>query len=182
VLAVCSEYATGTIRPTFVAHPRRRTVVGAKAAIVGGLVLVVGVVATVVAFYLGQAILHGNGYTDDNGYPAATLADGSALRAVAIVAVYPAILALLSVATGVIVRHTAPAITFLLGLLLVPFIVAALLPEKLGKAITTASPMAGLAAQERGAPMGPWVGIAVTAGWAAAALLVALWLIRRRDA
>jgi hypothetical protein len=42
--------------------------------------------------------------------------------------------------------------------------------------------MVGLAAQERGAPIGPWTGFAVTSAWAAAALLVALWLIRRRDA
>jgi ABC-2 type transport system permease protein len=182
VLAVCSEYATGTIRPTFVAHPRRRTVVGAKAAIVVVLVLVVGVAATVVAFYVGQAILHGNGFTYDNGYPAATLADESVLRNVAMVGIYPAVLALLSLSAGVIVRHTAAAISVLLGLLFVPWIVGALLPEKLGLAIEKASPMAGLAAQERGAPIGPWAGIGVTAAWAAAALLAALWLVRRRDA
>jgi ABC-2 type transport system permease protein len=182
VITACGEYATGTIRPTFVAHPRRRTVVGAKAALVGGLVLLAGAAATLVAFHVGQAILHGNGFTDVNGYPVATLADVSVLRTVAIVAVYPAVLALLSLAAGVIVRHTAAAISVLLGLLLVPFIVGALLPEPLGLAIQKASPMVGLAAQERGAPIGPWAGLGVTAAWAAAALLLALWLIRRRDA
>ena len=181
-LAVGSEYATGTIRPTFVAQPRRRTVLSAKVAIVVGLVLGVCVAATVIAFYAGQAILRGNGFTSENGYPAVTLADGSALRTVAIVAVYPALVALLSLALAVIVRHTATAISVLLGLLLVPFIVGALLPHGLGEAIQKASPMVGLAAQERGAPIGPWAGFAVTAAWAAAALLVALWLIRRRDA
>jgi ABC-2 type transport system permease protein len=182
VLAIGSEYATGTIRPTFVAHPRRRTVLGAKVALVGALVLVVGVAATVVAFYVGQAILHGNGFTYDNGYPAATLADETVLRTVAMVAVYPAVLALLSLAAAVIVRHSATAISVLLGLLFVPWIVGALLPQKLGEAIEKASPMVGLAAQERGAPIGPWAGLGITAAWAAVALLVALWLIRRRDA
>jgi ABC-2 type transport system permease protein len=142
----------------------------------------VGAAATVVAFYVGQAILHGNGFTADNGYPAATLSDESVLRTVAMVAVYPAVLALLSLAAAVIVRHTATAISVLLGLLLVPFIVGALLPQKLGEAIQKASPMVGLAAQESGAPIGPWTGFAVTAAWAAASLLAALWLIRRRDA
>jgi hypothetical protein len=80
------------------------------------------------------------------------------------------------------VRHTATAISVLLGLLLVPWIVGALLPEGLGLAIEKASPMAGLAAQENGAPIGPWAGFGVTCAWAAAALVVALWLIRRRDA
>jgi hypothetical protein len=95
----------------------------------------VGLAATVVAFYVGQAILHGNGFTGDNGYPAATLADESVLRDVAMVGVYPAVLALLSLSAGVIVRHTGAAISVLLGLLFVPWIVGALLPEDLGLAI-----------------------------------------------
>jgi ABC-2 type transport system permease protein len=70
------------------------------------------------------------------------------------VGVYPAVLALLSLSAGVIVRHTAAAISVLLGLLFVPWIVGALLPEDLGLAIEKASPMVGLAAQERGAPSG----------------------------
>jgi hypothetical protein len=42
--------------------------------------------------------------------------------------------------------------------------------------------MAGIAAQEDGAPIGPWVGLGVTVAWAVAALAVAMWLIARRDA
>jgi ABC-2 type transport system permease protein len=182
VLAICSEYATGMIRATFAADPRRRAVLGAKFAAVGGLVLAVCAAATVAAFYLGQAILRGNGFTYDNGYPTASLADGSVLRPVAIAAVYPVLLVLLSLAVGAIIRHTAGAISVLLGVLFVPFIVGAVLPQDLGEALQKASPMAGLAAQERGAPIGPWAGIAVTAGWAAAAIVVALWQICRRDA
>jgi len=40
----------------------------------------------------------------------------------------------------------------------------------------------GLAAHERGAPIGPWTGLGVTFGWALASLVVALWLVRRQDA
>jgi ABC-2 type transport system permease protein len=182
VLAICSEYVTGTIRATFVADSRRRVVLGAKLAIVGGLVLGVCAAATVAAFYLGQAILRGNGFTYDNGYPGVSLGDGPAARTVAIVAAYPLLLALLSVAVGAIVRHTAAAISVLLGVLFVPWIVGALLPHELGEALEKATPMVGLAAQERGAPIGPWDGLAVTAGWAAVAVVVALWQIGRRDA
>jgi hypothetical protein len=63
-----------------------------------------------------------------------------------------------------------------------PPIVGGLLPESLGHAIQEATPMAGIAAQERGAPMAPWAGFGVTVAWAVAAMVVALWLIRRRDA
>jgi hypothetical protein len=157
-------------------------VLAAKLAIVGGLVLAVGAVATVIAFHAGQALLHGNGFVDDNGYPAATLADAETLRKVAVAIVYVGLLAVLSLAVGAIVRHTATAISVLLGVLFVPWIVGALLPQKLGEAIEKATPTAGLAGQERGAPIGHWAAIAVTAAWAAVAVVVALWLIRRRDA
>jgi ABC-2 type transport system permease protein len=182
VLAICSEYATGTIRTTFAANPRRRQVLAAKTAIVGALVLGAAVVATLAAFYIGQAILRSNGYNVDNGYPAATLSDPETLRKVAIAVAYPAVLAVLSLGLATIVRGTATAISVLLGVLFVPWIVGGLLPESLGLTIEKASPMAGIAAQERGAPITPWAGFAVTVAWALGALVVALWLIARRDA
>jgi ABC-2 type transport system permease protein len=181
VLAVCSEYATGTIRATFAANPRRREVLAVKTAIVGTLVLAAAIAATVAAFYLGQAILHTRGYTYDNGYPAASLADTDTLRKVALATAYLPVLAVLSLAAAAIVRSTAAAISALLGLLFVPFIVGGLLPESLGHVITKASPMAGIAAQENGAPIGPWAGFGVTVAWAVGALAVALWVVARRD-
>jgi ABC-2 type transport system permease protein len=182
VLAICSEYATGTIRTTFAANPRRHQVLAAKGTIVGGLVLGCAVVAALAAFYIGQAILHTNGYTYDNGYPAASLGDGHTLRTVAIAALYPVVLAMLSLGAATIVRNTATAISVLLGVLFVPWIVAGLLPEDVGQAIEKATPMAGIAAQERGAPIAPWAGFGVTVAWAVGALVVALWLVGRRDA
>jgi hypothetical protein len=92
------------------------------------------------------------------------------------------ILAVLSLGVAAIVRSTATAISVLLGVLLLPWIVGGLLPERLGHAIQAGSPMAGIAAQEGGAPIGPWAALGVTMAWAVAALVVALWLIARRDA
>jgi ABC-2 type transport system permease protein len=182
VLAICSEYASGTIRATFAANPRRRQVLVAKATIVGVLVLGAAATGAVAAFYLGQSILHGNGYTTANGYPQASLGDADTLRTVAIAGVYPVLLAMLSLGTATIVRNVATAISVLLGLLFVPWIVGGLLPEKVAHAIQKATPMAGIAAQERGAPIGPWAGLAVSVAWAAGALAVALGLVVRRDA
>lgn len=182
VLAICSEHATGTIRATFLANPRRHEVLAAKSAIVGGLVLCAGVLGAVAAFYVGQAILHSNGYTAENGYAPASLGDADTLRMVAVAAVYPMLLVVLSLGIAAIVRSTATAISVLLGALLLPWIVGGLLPERLGHAIQSGSPMAGIAAQEGGAPIGPWTALGVTVAWAVAALAVALWLIARRDA
>jgi ABC-2 type transport system permease protein len=182
VMAMCGEYASGTVRATFAANPRRRQVVGAKVAVVGALLLAACALAAVAAFYLGQAILPGNGYTAANGYPAASLTDGPILRTVGITAIYPVVLALFGLGVATIVRHTAAAISIVLGLHFVPWIVGELLPHDLGLAIEKASPMVGMAAQEEGAPIGHWAGLGVTAAWAATALAVALWLIARRDA
>jgi hypothetical protein len=57
-----------------------------------------------------------------------------------------------------------------------------MLPEHVWRALLGHAPTAGLSGQEHGAPSSPWIGLAVTAAWAAAALLVALWLMKRRDA
>lgn len=182
VVAICSEYATGTIRTTFAANPRRRQVVVAKAAIVAALGLAACALAAVAAFYVGLAVLHGNGFTSGNGYDVPSLSDGDALRKVGVAAVYPVLIALLSLGMATIVRHTALAMSAILAVLFVPFIIAPLLSEHVGHAITSASPMAGIAAQEQGAPGDPWAGIAVTVAWAVGALVIALWLIARRDA
>jgi ABC-2 type transport system permease protein len=181
VVAICSEYASGTIRATLAANPRRREVLAVKTAIVGGLVLAAAAATTLVAFYLGQAILHTRGYTYANGYPAASLADADTLRKVALAAAYLPVLAVLSLAVAAILRGTATAISALLAVLFVPWIVGGLLPEHIGQTIEKATPMAGIAAQEHGAPIDPWAGFGVTVAWAVGALVVALWLVTRRD-
>jgi ABC-2 type transport system permease protein len=185
VLAITSEYATGTIRATFAANPRRLTVLAAKAAAVGAVVAGVGLAASFASYRLGQSILPGNGYTPANGYPAASLGDGATLRAVVGSGLYLVVLALFCLGIGTIVRHTAGAITTVLGLLLFPFIASIFLPEHLGETVQKFSPMIGLVIQstvEDGVPLGPWEGFGVTCAYAGASLLLAFWLIRRRDA
>jgi ABC-2 type transport system permease protein len=194
VTAVTAEYASGMIRVSFLANPRRRLVLAAKAAVVGAAVLAAGLVASLLSFSAGQPILAGNGFTATNGYPPASLADPPALRAVAGSAVYLALLALLSVGAGAIMRHAAAAITTVLGLLFVPLVALSFLPERLWEPVQRFAPMtAGLAVQSTAGsleliagrsarPVGPWAGLGILAAWAAAALLLAFALVERRDA
>jgi ABC-2 type transport system permease protein len=188
VMAISSEYATKMIRTTFTATPRRRTVLSAKAAAIGALVLAAGLLTSLAAFFLGQALLAGNGYTAAGGYPAASLGDGSTLRAVVGTGLYLAALALLSLGVGAILRHTAAAITTVLGLLWVPLIAVSLLPQDVGLQVARFCPMtAGLAIQrtvERAdsVPIAPWAGLGVFCAYAGAALLAAFWRIDARDA
>ena len=185
-LAITSEYATRMILATFTAIPRRGRVLVAKAALVGGTVLVVSLVATTAAFVLGQQLLRDSGYAPP-AYPEWDLGDGPAQRAVLGSALFLTALALLSLGLGTILQHSAATISTLLAVLFVPLIVAPLLPDQTREIVQKATPGAGLAAQQTVArddalPIGPWAGLAVTFAWAAAALLLALLLIRRRDA
>jgi ABC-2 type transport system permease protein len=188
VLLVTSEYSSGTIRATFAAIPRRRVVLMAKSCVTGALVLVVGLLTATACFVLGQSLLRGNGFDYAGGYPHASLTDGPALRAVAGSGLYLACLALLALGLAAIVRHTATAITVVLGLMFVPAIAAGILPERLSEPLLKFSPMtAGLAVQETvdradGIPIGPWAGLGVLGTYALGALIVAAWLIQRRDA
>ena len=182
VFAIAAEHSSGTIRATLAANPRRGQVLGAKVALVGPLVLAVGLIATAGAFLVGQPILHGNGYTAANGYDVVSLAEGPALRSVVNVALYMALIALLGLGVGAIVRHSAGAMAIVFTLLFGPFIIAAMVPESTWRAMMGHAPTAGLSGQEHGAPVGPWDGMGVTAAWAVAALAVGGWLTRRRDA
>jgi ABC-2 type transport system permease protein len=186
VLAVTSEYATRMIRTTFLAVPGRRGVIAAKAAIVACVVFAGGLLASAAAFLLGQAVLHGNGYVAP-AYPPVTLADGPALRAVLGSALFLTAIALLGLGMGVILRHTAAAISALLGLLFAPLVLSQFLSANVREIVLSAVPSAGIEIQSTVAradnlPVGPWGGLAVTFAWSIAALLAAFWLIGKRDA
>lgn len=179
VMVMSSEYGTGLIRSTLAAVPNRRLVLGAKAAVLGSVVLVVGEVVSFASFFLGQAILSGSATS-------AGIGDPGVAQAVAFGGLYLTALALLGLGLGVIVRHTAGAITtFVTVVLVVPEIVR-LLPASIGNAIgkflpsnigTTLTSVHSLPNQ-----LSPWVGFGVLCAWAAAALAVGGWLMVRRDA
>ncbi len=60
-LAITSEYSTGMIRTSLTAQPRRGTVYAAKAIVVTSLMLIVSLVTSFIAFFVGQALLSGSG-------------------------------------------------------------------------------------------------------------------------
>jgi ABC-2 type transport system permease protein len=188
VLAITSEYSSRLIRTTLAAFPRRRTVLAAKTAVVGGVVTLCGLAASVSCFFVGQAILRGNGFTYENGYPAASLADGATLRAVAGTGIYLGLLAAFALGIGAIVRHTAGAITLVLALLLGPVIAISFLPESIAELLEKTSLMAaGIAIQHTvegpdALALGPWAGLGVVSAYVAVALLGAFSAIVRRDA
>jgi ABC-2 type transport system permease protein len=187
VMAIGSEYGTGLIRVTFTADSRRRTVLLAKALMVGGAVLIVGLVASLLSYVIGAPLLEANGYTVANGYADRSLPD--LLQAIGGTGLYLVALALFSFGIAALLRHTAAAISTVVALMFVPLVAASLVTGTASDRLLQISPMtAGLAIQRTvenqpdQIPIDPWVGLGVTFLWALAALGAALWLVARRDA
>ena len=129
VLVISGEYSTGMIRTTLTAMPHRVTVLGAKAAILGGLVLAAGSLAVLGSVLTGRLILPGHGFTTARGFPLLSLGDGPVLRAAAGSVLYLALIALLSLGIATIVREPAVAIGIVLSLLYLAPIIAPLLNQ-----------------------------------------------------
>ena len=176
------------IRTSLAADPRRRTLLGAKAAVVGPVVLVVGLATSTTCFLVGQQLFRGGGFVYENGYPAVSLTDGEAFRAVVGSGAYLGLLAIFALGVGAILRHTAGAITVVLAVILAPVIAIGFLPDHVAEYLEKSSLMAGgLALQQTvdrpdNVPLSPGAGLAVAAAYAVGALVLALWLIARRDA
>lgn len=177
VLIISGEYATGMIRATLAAVPKRLPVLWAKLGVFSGVVFVVSLASAFLAFFLGQALLSSHGVG---------LGAPHALRAVVGVALYLTVAGALAMGIGFAVRSTAGGIASVFGLLLVlPGLGHALpsswqphilpyLPSNAGSSLFTLHPDAG--------SLGPWTGLAVMCLWAAAAIGGGAMLLKRRDA
>ena len=189
VLMISGEYSSGMIRTTFIAMPRRWTVLAAKAVTLTGLVLAASAVAVAGSLAAGRLILTGNGLTTARGFAVVSLAHGPTVQAAVGSVFYLALVGLLSLGIAAIVRDSATATGSVLGMLYVAPLVALFLggeptwqrwverytPTNAGLAILNTTGLDHLA-------ISPWAGLGVLAGWAAAALLTAGVLLRLRDA
>jgi ABC-2 type transport system permease protein len=188
VLAMTTEYGTRTIQATLAADPRRVRVLAAKAAVVTAAVLAAGTLGVLGSLAAGRALLPGNGFTPANGYPPLSLTDEPTLRAAAGTVLYLALVALLSLGLAAVIRDTAGAVTTVLSLLyLFPILAAFVKNEHWQERIRELAPTtAGLAIQATQRldtlPIGPWAGLGVVAGYAAAALLLGATIFTARDA
>ena len=60
-LTITAEYSTGMIRTSLTAQPRRGTIYAAKAIVLTSLTLIVSLITSFIAFFVGQALLSGTG-------------------------------------------------------------------------------------------------------------------------
>jgi hypothetical protein len=178
VLSITGEYGSGTIHSTLAGAPRRPLLLAAKAIVVGAVALIVGEVITFACFLVGQGIMSGRA-------PTATLGQPGVLRAVALTGAFLALLGLMGLGLGVIIRHTAGAIaafvgiTFLLPVLLQPLSAdgnpARFAPEEI-----LSSSVAAVVPQ--GGQLNSTIGILLMALYTAVVLGIGLVLLIGRDA
>ncbi|MET7296058.1 ABC transporter permease subunit [Streptomyces griseoloalbus] len=116
VLTTASEYGTGMIRTTMVACPSRGRVLAAKAVVFFLLAFVVTLVCATLIGFLHVALLEGHNAKEPTGE--------EWLKGTVGISLYLALLGTLSLAVGSIIRHSAGAITIMIGAVLAPLVIA----------------------------------------------------------
>ena len=178
VLALSTEFTSGSIRATFAAVPRRGWVLAAKAAVITALTLGAGEVLAFASFAAGQAAVPPAGVHAALGQP-------GVLRAVLMAGAYPALIALIGLGLAALIRHTAGAISamvavvFVLPLILLPLgqqnAAMKFLPMMIAEnSLTAVKPVAH--------SLSAGTGFAVLCLYAAVALAAGGWAMARRDA
>jgi hypothetical protein len=183
VIVVTSEYTTGMIRTTLMTMPHRGTMMAAKAVVFTVVAFVTGLITCFASFFLGQALMSSHHIN-------ATLSQPHVLRAVIGGALFLTACGLLAFGIGLLLRHTAGAITTVVALLFVVSILVNFLPHSWQVDVTKWMPaLAGaqiwttVSQPGQDPPLfAPWTGFAVLCGYAAIAVITGLILFRRRDA
>lgn len=184
VLVVTGEYRTGMIRTTLTVVPRRRSLLLAKAAVVGAVALLAGLAVTFGTFFMVKLII---GDRPIRGQPSGVVTElpelfsrGSA------VTVY----ALLGLGLAVILRSTAGAIVSVFMLWYVIPLISANLPapwnERAGSFMLGGLPDQVIGGDNEnsifGSVLPPPVALLVLLAYAALPLTAAATLLNRRDA
>jgi len=177
-LVMTSEYGTGLIRVTLTAVPQRSVLLAAKCAVFGAVVLAFSEALAFITFFTGQWVLSAR-------HIQVTLAHPGATRAVLASGLYLAVVALVGIGLGTVIRHTAGAVTALVGGLFVAPTVVSVLPANWAHDIgryLLANAGDRLWSINPGQPlMSVPFAFMLCAGYVAAALAAAFYLIRRRD-
>jgi ABC-2 type transport system permease protein len=179
VLLITGEYGTGMIRSTMAAVPKRIPALIAKYLVVGVTTFVVSAVAIAIAYLVTKPIL--GRHNLNSGL------NGEIVRVFLCCALLLALISLFALAIGAMMRHSAGAISTVLGiLLLVPIILGILgnfvswagdiakwMPDALADRMIATSTDPG--------DLTPWQGFGMLALYVVVLGAVSAVLLRRRD-
>jgi ABC-2 type transport system permease protein len=179
VMTISGEYATGMIRSSLMAAPKRLPVLWAKLLVFSAVTFVLMLIAAFIGFLGGQAI-----FTEH--HVNVGLSAPHAFRALIGSALFTTATGGLCIALGTIVRRTAGGISLFVGVFFVlPGLVDAL-PSSTADAIHPYLPSnaGSTIAQALPDPLAfsPWGGFALFCGYTLAVVAIAAWLLLQRDA
>jgi ABC-type transport system involved in multi-copper enzyme maturation permease subunit len=193
VMFITAEYRRGMIRTTLAASPRRGRVLAAKAIVAGGVTFAAGLAAAIITVPLTDRLDRAKG---SYILPVSSLTE---LRVITGTAALLAVAAVLALAIGTALRRSAAAVTAVIVVIVLPYILGTgdVLPLGVENWLLRVTPAAAFAIQQSIPkypqvtagytptagyfPLAPWAGFAVLCAWAVLALSLAVVLIRRRD-
>jgi ABC-2 type transport system permease protein len=188
-LAITTEYRFGTIRATFQAVPNRSATLLAKTAVVAVFAGIVGELAAFGSVGISKLIQSGADLSINTPFE---------WRATAGVGLVYALAAIVAVSVGVLIRHSAGAVSLTLIYVLLVESLVALIPKVgddiqqwmpfyvVNKFLTgdpdiTNRPIAE-GPPPSDIPLSPWMALAYFAGFAVVMLIIALFAANKRDA
>jgi ABC-2 type transport system permease protein len=178
-LTITAEYSTGMIRTSLTAMPRRGIFYPAKAAVFTVIALVIGLITSFGAFFLGQALL-------SSAHIQTTLGAPQVLRAVIGGGLFIAVTGLFAFGIGALVRHTAAAISIAIGVLFVVPIIVNFLPTSWNNDIVRWLPSEGGLAiwnpHQQAHEWSAWPEFTVFLVYTAVLLIAGFIFFRNRDA
>jgi hypothetical protein len=192
VIAIAVRYIIGSYRPGVTgATPLSGRVLAARAMVIGAVAFAAGLLAAGVTVPLGTTMLEANG---NSVLPVSGLTE---VRVIVGVAVMLAMVAVLALALGALLRRTWVATLVTISIVILPYILGALplLPDDVSKTLLRLTPAAGYAIQQTLSeypqvvahyapstgyfPLAWWTGLAVLCGYTA--VLLALAMLRLRQ-
>jgi hypothetical protein len=159
--------------------PKRKSLLAAKALVLGAMVFAVGEVVAFGSYLLASPFV--------GKHADLSITDATVLRALVGTGAYLACVALLALAVGVLLRHIGAAIAAVLAMLLVVPGVLGSLPGKVGVYLSDYLPggMVGQRVMSTGVGehwhVGALAALGIMAAWSALALLLAGVSFARRD-
>jgi len=179
VLVVTGEYATGMIRATFTAVPKRLPVLWAKIAVFGVVIFVLMLPSVLIAFWVSQGILSRHHILQ------ISLSAPGVARSVIGGAIYLILFCIFCMALGAIVRNTAGGIaTFVAVFFVIPPLLN-VFPTSWQNAINPWIPNSAWRSifqlTHSSHSLSPAGGLAVTLGYIAFAVALTAFMLVRRD-
>lgn len=178
VVFIAGEYGTGMIRSTMTAVPDRWSPLVAKALVLAVVSFLVGIISSIVAFFVAQPILA----TKDLDF---SLSSDGVIGSMIGLGLYLAVVSLLGMSIGALLRNSAGGIVTVIGILFLLSVIVSLIPLDVFRDVYPYLPdQAGYQMtmiDTAGDELNQWQGGLVALAWALAAHIGAIIMIKTRD-